>query len=258
MDESKNHVEEEGDLYFNEFGDLEGDEIFSKFMSQSPVDFSELEQYTDDEMSQILAQGMDDSVVVHAPRTSPMPSTTELSTDFKKPQKKQSKSAPEESSILNPRRSKRIMLRRASATKSENMRRVEEYLLEHKAKSQRVQERARAAELTTLEMDTQDLSDANINRKEFRETLMNQIHMGARNEEIKLGIQWLMAPNPTMGRELSMEAFLGFAGVSSSAAGGDDALPRCIADDNHSLNDSTGKNGLAEASGKPADLAPTD
>jgi len=55
------------------------------------------------------------------------------------------------------------------------------------------------------------------------------------------------------GYEHSTEAFLGFAGASSSATGGEDALPPCKADNNHSLNDSSGKNGLAEGSSKPAD-----
>ncbi|KAL3724984.1 hypothetical protein ACJRO7_030059 [Eucalyptus globulus] len=272
-----NHVEEEEDLsFFDELNDLDGDHNLSKFMSQSSIDFSKLEQYMDDEMSRIPAQEMDDSVVVHVPHKLPTPSTMELPADVKEPWKKRSKSALEESDVTNPRRSKRIMLRRASATKSENTRRVEEYLLEHKMKSLRVQARTRTTELATLEMKNQDLSNENTDLKKQKKTMVNQIHLqDAREDDIELGIQWLrtMASNPSVesmpfpfnpgnyadllpnlqGYEHSSEAFLGFAGASSSATGGEDALPPCKADNNHSLNDSSGKNGLAEGSSKPAD-----
>ncbi|XP_056159105.1 uncharacterized protein LOC130134986 [Syzygium oleosum] len=205
----------------------------------------------------------------------------ELSTDLKKTRKKQSIFAPKESAIPNPRRSKRIMLKRASGTKSENMKRVEEFLLEEKAKSTRASVRARAAEFATFEKETIDLTDENTDLEELHKTMGNRAYSHyARNEEIMMGIRWLrmMASNATIasspfpfnpgnsvdllpnrqGREHSAEMLSGFAGASSSAARGDDVLPQCMADDNHSPDDSSRNNGLAKGSGKPADLAPTD
>ncbi|KAI6682880.1 hypothetical protein NL676_028793 [Syzygium grande] len=72
-------------------------------------------------------------------------------------------------------------------------------------------------------------------------------------------IRWLqkLIPIPTMGRKHSAEVPLGFAGASSSATRHNDALPRCMADDNHSPYDSSRTSGLAKGSSKPADLAPT-
>ncbi|KAI6682874.1 hypothetical protein NL676_028787 [Syzygium grande] len=261
MDENKNHVEEEEDLsFFDGLNDLEGDEIFSKFMNQSPVHFSELEQYMDDEMSPILKQEIDDSNVVDIPRTSSTPSAIELPADFKKPRKKRLKSTLQESAILNPRRSKRIMLKRASATKSENTKRVEEYLLEEKTKSCRARARARTAEIATLETETKDQSDENNNLEKFHGTMISKMYSNyVGNEDIMSRIRWLqkLIPIPTMGRKHSAEVPRGFAAASSSATGDDGALPRCTTDDNHWPDDSPGNNGLAKGSSKPADLAPT-
>lgn len=49
------------------------------------------------------------------------------------------------------------------------------------------------------------------------------------------------------GHKHSAEAPLGFVGASSSIAGGDDVLPRCMADNSHLLDDTSGKNGPSMA-----------
>ncbi|XP_056165818.1 uncharacterized protein LOC130137756 [Syzygium oleosum] len=154
-------------------------------------------------------------------------------------------------------------------------------MLKQKVKSLQAQASALAAELATLEMETIDLSNENAELKELHKAMVNRLHQqDARNEKIKLEIQWLkqMTSNPPMaskpfpfnrgnaadllpnlqGHKHSAEAPPRLAEASSSAAGGDDALPRSIGDDDHSLDDPSGNNGLIEGSGKPADPTPTD